>query len=576
LNPFTLRSHSAAFGSASSWIHQRRTLIEWTLWGVVAWVVVFWRLGYLSLLDPDEAHYGQLTREMIRAHHWMVPLLDGIPFIDKPVLYHWLQAAAEWVFGENEFALRLPSACAALALFWTVWWTGRALFDATTGRWSALMFATTPLTFALASIGVFDMVYTACLFGAVAALLVSARTGRHRIEGVGWFLLACAVMVKGPVALLLVVLFGTVAWVFPSTRPLVRSLHWRSGIPLVVLLAAPWFVYMATVYKGQFVRDYLFAGNLWYFTRPAAFSNRASDSFFYARTYLGACFPWSLLAIGAAIDRLRMGGEPRPDERPLWIWTLLVLGFFSIAGFKLDTYILPAVPTTCLVAAAALSSSQQRGVSATAIAAWLTAVVLVGGGAVLAATMFQIDLGLTPVAAVVPGALIAGGIFVAARLRRLGPTGTTRALMATLLVVYAVVVVEGFPVLERSRPTAPVGRWIDRHAPPDAPIGVYGLDDWRGSIRFYTKRRIVVLHDGGEVTRFFNEHPDSYTLMLRSDANGFQANGVPLRRVGGRRMIVGRSGKFIRRQLWGRLVVTELASPEARISSEPDTELPDR
>ena len=51
---------------------------------------------------------------------------------------------------------------------------------------------------------------------------------------------------------------------------------------------------------------------------------------------------------------------------------------------------------------------------------------------------------------------------------------------------------------------------------------------------------------------------------------------VPLRRVGGRRMIVGRSGKFIRRQLWGRLVVTELASPEARLSSEPDTDLPDR
>jgi 4-amino-4-deoxy-L-arabinose transferase-like glycosyltransferase len=36
----------------------------------------------------------------------MVPLLDGIPFIDKPVLYHWLQAGAESIFGENEFARR--------------------------------------------------------------------------------------------------------------------------------------------------------------------------------------------------------------------------------------------------------------------------------------------------------------------------------------------------------------------------------------------------------------------------------------------------------------------------------------
>lgn len=542
---------------------------------MVAWVVVFWRLGSLSLLDPDEAHYGQLTREMIRAHQWMVPLLDGMPFIDKPVLYHWLQAGAEWIFGENEFALRLPSACATLALFWTVWWTGRALFDATTGRTAALMFATTPLTFALAGIGVFDMVYTACLFGAVAALLVGARDGSLRVESTGWLLLACAVMVKGPVALLLVVLFGAVVWLFPSSRPLVRNLHWRSGIPLVALLAAPWFVYMASVYKGQFLRNYVLAGNLWYFTRPAAFSNRASDSLFYARTYLGACFPWSLLAVGAAVDRWRTGGHARLEERALWIWTFVVLAFFSVAGFKLDTYILPAVPTTCLLAAATLSSAR-RGISATAVAAWITVATLMIGGAVLSATMFRIDLGLTAVAALVPAALIAGGIFTASRLRHLGPAGTTGALMATLLVVYGVVIVEGFPILERSRPTAPIGRWIDRHAPPDAPIGVYGLDDWRASIRFYTKRRIVVLHDGGEVSRFFAEHPDSYALMLRSDATGFQANGVLLRRIGGRRAIVGRSGKFIRRQLWGRLVVTAPVSAEARVSDEPDTELPDR
>src|SRR5262245_3839713 len=89
----------------------RRAVLEVVVWSVVIWIVVFWRLGYMSLLDPDEAHYAQLTREMIRTRHWAVPLLEGVPFIDKPVFYHWLQAAAQAVFGETEFALRLPSAC---------------------------------------------------------------------------------------------------------------------------------------------------------------------------------------------------------------------------------------------------------------------------------------------------------------------------------------------------------------------------------------------------------------------------------------------------------------------------------
>jgi 4-amino-4-deoxy-L-arabinose transferase-like glycosyltransferase len=32
---------------------------------------------------------------MVRARQWLIPTLDGVPFIDKPVLYHWLQETAE-------------------------------------------------------------------------------------------------------------------------------------------------------------------------------------------------------------------------------------------------------------------------------------------------------------------------------------------------------------------------------------------------------------------------------------------------------------------------------------------------
>ena len=118
------------------WIRSRNTQ-ELLIWGVIA-VVVFWRLGYVSLLDPDEAHYAQLTREMIRARQWLIPTLDGLPFIDKPVLYHWLQAAAEALFGENEFALRLPSALAAVGLIWTVRWIGQSFAGRSAGNWAAL------------------------------------------------------------------------------------------------------------------------------------------------------------------------------------------------------------------------------------------------------------------------------------------------------------------------------------------------------------------------------------------------------------------------------------------------------
>ncbi|HUQ00393.1 MAG TPA: glycosyltransferase family 39 protein [Aeromicrobium sp.] len=559
----------------------RRTIRSWwsldvLLWAAVVWVVVFWRLGYLSLLDPDEAHYAQLTREMVRTRQWMVPLLEGVPFIDKPVLYHWLQAGTSWLFGETEFALRLPSAGAAIALIAMVRWTGRSLGPPAVGRSAALMFASTPLTFALASIGVFDMVFAAFLVGSVGCLLVAAVQRRKNVELAGWLLLVLAVMTKGPVAALLVVLFGLLLAAVPSTRSIVRSLHWFTGLALVALLSAPWFVYMASRYGDHFVRTYVLAGNLWYFTRPTAFSGRQSDTWFYARTFLGACFPWSVLALGVGVDALWSRRTLSIEERALWLWLLLIIGFFSLAGFKLDTYIFPAAPAACLLVALAWGRQvEPRLQPATRAAGWGVALVLLGGGLTLAVTMFRIELGLSAVAAILPAACIGGGMALAWALRESRAPRVTGLLVTTLLVVYGVVVVEGFPVLERSRPTAPIGRWVDRHASRDQPLGVYGLDDWRASIRFYSRRPLLVLHDGAEVAQFFERYPAGYAVMLRTDAARLRAAGVALHRVGSRRAIVGRSGKFIRKQRWGRIVVTAAGSGRMLAENDVEPDLPD-
>src|SRR5438128_736782 len=174
-------------------------IVGWVAWAGVCWIVVFWRLGWLSLLDPDEAHYAQLTHEMMRSGSWFVPLLDGTPYIDKPVLFHWLQALAVSLIGETELALRLPSACAAVALFAVTRWVGGALLGQKAGDWGALMFATIPATFVLGSIGVLDMVFTAFLFGGIGILMVSAVQRRYRLQYAGFGLLALAVLTKGPV-----------------------------------------------------------------------------------------------------------------------------------------------------------------------------------------------------------------------------------------------------------------------------------------------------------------------------------------------------------------------------------------
>lgn len=55
-----------------------RVLLSLAMWAAVVWVAVLWRLGGFSLIDPNEAHYAQLTREMLRTDRWLVPLLDMV------------------------------------------------------------------------------------------------------------------------------------------------------------------------------------------------------------------------------------------------------------------------------------------------------------------------------------------------------------------------------------------------------------------------------------------------------------------------------------------------------------------
>ena len=535
-------------------------------WGVIAWVVVFWRLGYATLQDPDEAHYAELTREMLHAGNWLVPLLDGKPFIDKPVLFHWLQGASVLLFGESEFAARLPSALAAIGLFALTRWAGVALLGAEAGEWGALMFATIPATFALSSLALFDMVFTAFLFGAVACLLVAARERRWRVEAAGYALLTLAVMTKGPVALLLVSLFIAGAMLAGAgTRGRVANLHWQIGLPLVALAASPWFVWMYTEFGREFVEGYILAGNLWYFTQPAVFSGRAVNHTYYARAFAGAFFPWSAIAVARAADNvaLRWRGQPAGDEavdeRLLWLWVALVVLFFSAARFKLDHYIYPAAPACCMLAALAWRDAAAGGAGTWATRAMiftLAALLIVAGGfgGVL---VFNLNLMLPSLAVLLPNLLVVGGAAVLFQAYRAGwrvpPTAV--ALVATLVGVYALLVVIGLPVLERTRPTAMVARRLQHLGGAATPVGIYRLERWRASVRYYLGRPVERLETLDEVRAFLAADQPVYVVMIRREYEELRRLGLPVHVIMRRRAVTGTAGGLLRKQRWGYLVV---------------------
>jgi 4-amino-4-deoxy-L-arabinose transferase-like glycosyltransferase len=542
------------------------------MWAAVCWVIVLWKLHAPALMDPDEAHYAQLTREMLAAGDWMVPLLDGRPFIDKPVLFHWLQGLAVTALGETETAIRLPSALAALALFWLTYWTGTQLLDKRVGDRGSLMVATLPMTFMLGSLGVFDMVFTVFMFGAIAVAIVSVVCQRPRLEYLAYVLLSLAVMTKGPVALVLAGAFFVAGLVCGRhTRTALLSLHWKTGALISVALSLPWFLWMYHVLGWYFVHQYFYAGNLYYVTQPQSFSNRAFNHTLYVSTFLAGFFPWSIITLGAAVDaarRLRDKSRLPAGETLLWVWIAVVFILFSLARFKVDRYLYPAAPACCLLAARAwLSVSVTRvdllGARDNIGARWsiaLVAILLIAAGVFGGFALFDLGLELPRAAVLMPLSFAAGGVAVALVLatRRAVSPALFGGVIAMLLVIYGSVVAIGLPIFARARPTAEVAQGLRTQLAPDDQVGLYRLEKWRFSLRYYLDRPVSRLQHTSDVQDFFSNSERGYVLMLDEDFASLRREGVNLRSVSERPAVTGTTGRGLRKQKWGSLVVATL------------------
>jgi 4-amino-4-deoxy-L-arabinose transferase-like glycosyltransferase len=530
-------------------------------WLLLCWIVIFWRLGYLPLLDPDEAHYAEITREMMSAQEYVVPLLDGEPHIDKPVLFHWIQAGSFRVLGQTEFAARLPSALSAMALFLMTSWCGVRLFGRETGERGALFLATIPATFALASVGIFDMLFTVCLFGSLATLSVSAVESRPRLQYLAFLLIAGAVLTKGPVALVLLWITALLCLLHPKTRSATLQLRWSQGIGIVLVIAAPWFLTMWYRFGTRFVDQYVLYNNLSLFGRPLYRTNRYP--FFYGRVFLTGFLPWSPILLARIVDIVRSRTAIRDlhfGEFVMYAWVVTVIGFFSLSWFKLDTYIFPAAPAMCLLAAHAWQQAKEDGSNRSWVRGSLLviSIALALGGVGLWIFLFRLNLPIPSYAVILPVSLIVGGTALSVQLVRSGwrPPAFGLALIAPLICAYGTVVAAGFPVIDQTRPTPEIARWLT-HAEPGSkePLALYRLERWKSSLRFYSGRPVFTIETAEDLRNFLNAHPAASVVLTEREVYDLAITGVPLVATYRRSAVLGTEGRGLRRQRWGSVLV---------------------
>src|SRR5437763_397724 len=79
------------------------------VWALLAAIVLAINLGGYPLLDPDEGRNGEVGREMAATNDYVMPRLDTLPYLDKPIVYFAAEAAAMEIVGPTEAAARFPA-----------------------------------------------------------------------------------------------------------------------------------------------------------------------------------------------------------------------------------------------------------------------------------------------------------------------------------------------------------------------------------------------------------------------------------------------------------------------------------
>jgi 4-amino-4-deoxy-L-arabinose transferase-like glycosyltransferase len=303
------------------------------------------------LFEPDEGRYAQIPREMLTTGAWIVPTLQGEAYLDKPPLFYWLVMVSYSIFGYHDFAARLIPALAMHGAVLLTYLLGRRIVGERAAFWGALLLTLSPIFLGVGRLLVLDGLLTLWVTLALLAAYLSHSSSRSKMHRSWWCVaaLACGVgvLTKGPVALLLVLIPFWMHRRLAASAP-ISWRAWGGFYAMVVAVNLPWYAAVC-IQRPEFLRYFLWQHNVERFVEPF---DHVRPVWFYVPIVMFGLLPGLFLAWPLTRFLISTKAEETNARCPAMgylslagVWCIF---FYSLAGSKLPTYILPAFPPLCL------------------------------------------------------------------------------------------------------------------------------------------------------------------------------------------------------------------------------------
>lgn len=327
-------------------------------------VFFFFRLAAYPLNDNDEGLYAEIAREMLQSGNYIIPHLNGLPYIEKPPLLYWLMAGSEALFGRTAFAARLVPAGSMFVLAIYCMYFGRRIGNLRLGMLAGLILSSSVVMALLSRTILFDPLLTALMGLALLHFYLWYTERRPAFLRAAYVLVGLGMLAKGMVA---VVLCAAIAGLFllqdARRKVLLRQLLDPWGLGLFLAVTVPWHV-AATRALPEFSWFYFVNEHVLRFLgRRLPHDYYTGPVYYYIPRLLLLLFPWTpfVLLLSRVRAAVTTPGGQHGLGRFCMTWFLVVFVFFSLSEAKANYYLMVGMPGAALWLATAIDARVRSG-----------------------------------------------------------------------------------------------------------------------------------------------------------------------------------------------------------------------
>lgn len=302
-------------------------------------------LGTMPLLEPDEARYAEIPREMIASGNYVTPQLNGVVYLEKPPLFYWANALSFLLLGESEFSARFFTAAASAAGILLTYWMGAALSGWRTGLYAAIVLSTSLYHYAIGRLNTLDMTLAVTLLLAIfpAYLYLSERRAHRGYLYLSYAAAGLAFLTKGLVGVVFPAAVIVVWLVFSRRHREIGRAISPVGILIFLVIALPWIV-LAQRENPDFLQFYFVHEQVLRYT--TTIHQHYEPFWYFLPVVIGGFVPWIAFVRRIVIAVRTSAREFLSRDAAIFLlsWILFIFLFFSFSRSKLATYMTPIFP----------------------------------------------------------------------------------------------------------------------------------------------------------------------------------------------------------------------------------------